>query len=125
MAILFVDPDLQEAHRLAAAVRDFAIVGVVSTAAAALGAMRQLMPAMVVTELDLPDTSGLQFITALQQNAATRHVLVIVTTHRRGMPEKIAALQAGADDYLVKPVDVGVFRTHVALVSRFRQVLPR
>jgi DNA-binding response OmpR family regulator len=52
-------------------------------------------------------------------------VLLMVLTRRSGIQDKIAALQAGADDYLVKPVEPQLFVSHVRAVSRFRQVLKR
>jgi DNA-binding response OmpR family regulator len=39
--------------------------------------------------------------------------------------DKIAAFQAGADDYLVKPLDPHQFVVHAQMVSRFIQVIGR
>jgi DNA-binding response OmpR family regulator len=47
----------------------------------------------------------------------------MAVTHRSLVGDKIAALQAGADDYLVKPVSPDQFDTHVQLISRFRRVI--
>jgi DNA-binding response OmpR family regulator len=52
-----------------------------------------------------------------------RHVLLMVVTNRSGVRDKINAFQAGADDYLVKPLDPTVFALRVQLLSRFRKVI--
>ena len=123
LTVLFVDPDLRHAERLAAQLRGHSTVAVVPTAQAALQAIAQRLPDLIVTELELPDASGVQFLNAIHSAQATHNVLLMVVTTRGSIIDKIGAFQAGADDYLVKPVDPAVFLTHVQLVSRFRRVL--
>lgn len=124
LSVLFVDPDMESVERLAGPLRRTAAVAVATTATAAFAAMAVRMPSLIVTELDLPDTSGLDLLGSLRQNSATRHVLLMVVTRRSGVRDKILAFQAGADDYLVKPLSSQQFEMHVQLLSRFRQVLP-
>ena len=123
MAVLFIDPDAENAERLSRALRGVSAVAVVPTAQAAVSAMSARMPNLVVLELDLPDANGLDLITRLRNTPATRNVLLMVVTSRTGVRDKIAAFQSGADDYLVKPVEAQQFLVHVQLLSRFRQVI--
>ena len=123
LAILFVDPDRAAAERLAHALRGAHVVAIVPTLAAARAALAQRVPDLVVTELDLPDGSGLELLTALRNAPTTRHVLLMTITLRSLVGDKIAALQAGADDYLVKPVNPEQFDVHVQLISRFRRII--
>lgn len=121
--ILIVEPDLGVAQQLAGALsRDHAVM-VVGTAAAALAAIRARLPALVATELDLPDAFGLDLLTALHSRPATQQVLLLVLSRRTAIQDRIAAFQAGADDFLLKPVDPQTFAAHVRRLSRFRQVL--
>ena len=124
LSVLFVDPDVEGAERLAGVLRRSNAVAVVASATAAFAAMAARMPSLIVTELDLPDASGLDLLASLRQNSATRNVLLMVVTRRSGVRDKILAFQAGADDYLVKPLSPQQFEMHVQLLSRFRQVLP-
>jgi DNA-binding response OmpR family regulator len=124
LSVLFVDPDIQFAERLASVLRGRCAVAIVPTAQAAMAAMRTRIPTLIVTELDLPDRSGLDLLTALHAAPATRNVLLLVVTGRRGVGDKVAAFQAGADDYLVKPVDPYRFETQVQLLIKFRQIFP-
>jgi DNA-binding response OmpR family regulator len=123
-SVLYVDPDLALAEQLASVLGGRGAVTVVPSANAARVAMRGRMPTLVVMELDLPDASGVELLATLRQAPATRNVLLMVITARRGIYDKIAAFQAGADDFLVKPVDPQQFEMHVQLLSTFRQIFP-
>lgn len=125
LAVLILDPDRQGAQRLARALSRAHTVSVAGSAHEAQAAMRARPPDMLVTELDLPDAGGIDLITSLHADPATRHLLLLVITTRASVRDKIAAFQAGADDYLVKPVDGQVLADHVTLLSRFQQVIGR
>ena len=73
-------------------------------------------PDLVVLDLGLPDGDGVDFIRAFRGWSGAP---VIVLSARTGEHEKIAALDAGADDYLVKPFGVG------ELLARSRAQLRR
>ena len=121
LTVLFVDPDRASAERLARALNN-TTVGVVPGVQAAWAAMQSRLPDVVVTELDLPG-GGIEFLASIRNNPTTRHILLMVVTLHTLVGDKIAAFQAGADDYLVKPVDPHEFETHLLLVSRFRRVI--
>jgi DNA-binding response OmpR family regulator len=72
----------------------------VPTALEALRAVAQQAPDLVVLDLGLPDLDGAQ---ALQMIRGISLVPVLVATARDAEQEVIAVLNAGADDYLVKP----------------------
>jgi DNA-binding response OmpR family regulator len=121
--VLIVEPQGALARRLAGALAGLAVVEVVPTARAARAALITRAPDLLVTELELPDADGLGFIARVAAAPALRHVLILVVTRRAAVRDKIAAFQAGADDYLVKPVDAHEFARHVRAVIRFRRVL--
>lgn len=73
-------------------------------------------PDMVVLDLGLPDGNGVDFIRDLRTWSG---IPVIVLSARTDEEEKIAALDAGADDYLTKPFGVG------ELLARVRAQLRR
>lgn len=122
--VLIVDPDIEGARRLAAALAPN-LIAIVDSARAAYEAIQVKPPDLIVTELDLPDIPGVEFIARIHSAPATRSVLVLVATRRASVGDKIMAFQAGADDYLVKPLDPQEFVTHAQLVSRFLQVIGR
>lgn len=73
---------------------------------------------LVVLDLGLPDRDGVGFIQDLRGWSA---VPILVLSARTAEPDKIAALDAGADDYLTKPFGVGEFRARVRAMLRRHQ----
>ena len=71
-------------------------------------------PDLVVLDLGLPDLDGIEVIRRLREWAT---VPIIVLSARGGESDKVAALDAGADDYVAKPFAVGelLARARVAL----------
>ncbi|MBG6516223.1 response regulator [Pseudomonas aeruginosa] len=59
---------------------------------------------VLVLDLGLPDEDGLRLLPRLRQQGVDLPVLVL--TARDAVPDRVAGLQAGADDYLLKPFDL-------------------
>lgn len=73
--------------------------------------------AAVVLDLGLPRRSGLEVLKSLRQ--AKNPVPVLILTARDTVQDRIAGLDAGADDYLVKPFDLGELSARLrALIRR-------
>jgi two-component system, OmpR family, KDP operon response regulator KdpE len=87
-----------------------------STAAQALQEAAREAPRLLIVDLGLPDMDGVDLIAKMRQ---TISVPVLVLSARSQEEQKIAALDAGADDYLVKPFGVG------ELLARVRAMLRR
>ncbi len=73
-------------------------------------------PDVVLLDLALPDTDGVEVCRRLRERSP---VAIIVVTARGEEPERVLALDAGADDYLVKPFGLA------ELLARMRAVLRR
>lgn len=123
LSVLYVDPDLRGADRLVRGLAEVSALAVVPSVAAAYSAIAARVPGLIVTEIDLPDGSGLDLIARVHATPGMRQVLLMVVTTRSAMQDKIAAFQAGADDYLVKPLDPSQFAMRVRLLSKFRSVV--
>jgi len=79
-------------------------------------------PDLVVLDLGLPDGDGVELIRELRQWSA---MPVIVLSARSAETSKVAALDAGADDYLVKPFGSGELSARVrAQLRRHQQQTP-
>jgi two-component system OmpR family response regulator len=84
--------------------------------ASAEAALRAVPYDLVLLDLGLPDGDGLAFLKRLRARGDTTPVIVLTARDRIG--ERIAGLEAGADDYLVKPFDLGELAARVAAVAR-------
>ena len=81
--------------------------------------LRQSLPDVALVDWMLPGQSGLALARRLRSDARTRELPIIFLTARSGENDKVAALEAGADDYLTKPFSPR------ELVARIRAVLRR
>jgi signal transduction histidine kinase/DNA-binding response OmpR family regulator len=71
--------------------------------AIALELARREPPELVVTDVMMPNLDGFGLLAALQADPATTDVPVIMVSARAGEEGTIEGLEAGADDYLIKP----------------------
>lgn len=70
---------------------------------AALSAVREAMPDLVLTDVMMPRLDGFGLLHEIRQDPKTRMLPVIMLSARAGEEANIEGLEAGADDYLVKP----------------------
>jgi two-component system, cell cycle response regulator DivK len=73
------------------------------TAEAAFARACELHPEVIVADITLPDTSGLELTRRLRQDGRTRDMRIIVLTGHAGDSVKQQADDAGCDRFLVKP----------------------
>jgi len=121
--ILVVDdePQIQRFLRAALEATDFEVETAETVAAAKrLAATRS--PALIVLDLGLPDGDGKEVIETVR---AFSTVPIIVLSARDQEAEKIAALDAGADDYIEKPFGIGEFLARLRVALRKSDPMPR
>ncbi|MEU6341415.1 response regulator transcription factor [Streptomyces sp. NPDC046977] len=85
---------------------------------AALGAVREGAPDVVVLDISMPDLSGIEVCRTLR--AEHNEVPVLMLSALDELADRVAGLQAGGDDYLVKPfaLEELVLRLHALLRRR-------
>jgi DNA-binding response OmpR family regulator len=117
MRLLLVedDPMIGEAVRTGLRHAGFT-VDWVQDGAAALTACASESFDLMLLDLGLPRRSGLEVLAALRNRQ--QPIPVIVITARDGIGDRIAGLDAGADDYIVKPFDVGELSARIRAVAR-------
>ncbi|MGE0216347.1 SpoIIE family protein phosphatase [Mycolicibacterium sp.] len=79
------------------------LVDTVADGRAALEAIRAAAPDLVISDVMMPRLDGLGLVAALRADRRTAAVPVVLLSARAGPDASISGLQAGADDYLVKP----------------------
>ncbi len=83
------------------------------------------LPDMVLLDWNLPGQSGLSLIRRLRAQPRTRDLPIIMVTARCGEPDKIMALECGADDYMTKPFSPREMVARVHAVLRRQPQLAR
>jgi two-component system KDP operon response regulator KdpE len=81
-----------------------------------------LHPHLLVMETDLPDGEGTWLIRSARSELSPSPA-IIVCSHLRGVRDKIAAFEAGADDYVVKPLNSEQLTLRFQLLERFASLV--
>jgi two-component system KDP operon response regulator KdpE len=116
------DPEIRGLLRTSLAAEGFAVTTAVSVSEAT-ALLKHDPPDLIVLDLGLPDGDGAQLVREVRRQSA---LPIVVASARHEHDGKIALLDAGADDYLVKPFSVGelLARMRVALRHRGSAVQP-
>ena len=117
-SLLVVDADPRSQHILEVALRKAGFA--VTTAADGAEALRKVQrspPDLVLSELSLPGQDGVALCRALRGDSRLGGTPVLLMNADRAQPTREAALKAGADDFLVKPLLIK------ELVARIRTLL--
>lgn len=95
----------------------------VDTGAAALATLALGQPAMVICDWELPgEISGLAVCEYIHQTPALSATLCLLLADRQDSDQRIAALEQGADDLLLKPVDPAEIKARVRAGMRLWQL---
>ena len=94
-------------------------VTIAATAEQAQAAVDGVLPDLIILDWMLPGQSGHALARAWRAHARTRELPIIMLTARADEGDKVAGLDAGADDYLAKPFSAS------ELLARIRAVLRR
>ena len=104
MRVLIVEDDTDIATGLAATLRASGYaLDVTSTLALASAALRVEPFDLVLLDLSLPDGDGLDWLRQVRHSGSVMPVLIM--TARDALPDRVAGLDEGADDYVVKPFE--------------------
>lgn len=83
----------------------------------ALEIVQREMPDIVLLDVMMPGMNGFEVCRAIKQDEATAHIPVIMVTALDQTSDRIAGLEAGAEDFLTKPVD------DIALFARVKSLV--
>lgn len=85
---------------------------------AALRAVSEMMPALVILDLNLPVVGGLEVCRILRGRQETARIPIIMLTARTAESDRVCGLDAGADDYISKPFSLRELTARVRAVLR-------
>jgi len=101
--ILVADDNADMRDYAARLLRPYWDVETVSDGQHALEAIRRQPPDLLLTDIMMPTLDGLGLLSAIRADPAIAHLPVIMLSARAGDEARVEGLEAGADDYLVKP----------------------
>lgn len=79
-------------------------------------------PDLLLLDVMLPGIDGHEVVRRMKGSPTLPFIPVILVTGRDSTPEKVAGLDAGADDYLVKPVDLAELEARVRSMLRIKRL---
>lgn len=80
-------------------------------------------PDIVLLDVMMPGMDGFEVCRRLKEDPITRHIPVVLVTALDGRSDRITGLEAGADEFLTKPIDDVMLFARVRSLTRLKQVL--
>jgi DNA-binding response OmpR family regulator len=120
--VLVVEENLSARERMQMALREGYTLRFVNGASEALEAIRIHLPDLLVSEVDLPEGDGLRLCAQVRELPEAEQLPIMLVTARGSIQDKVAGFQAGADDYVVKPVDTRLFYARIRLLYRIKGI---
>ena len=126
--VLIVDDNADMRDYLRRLLAPHWVVRTASDGRAALAAIAEQTVDLVLTDLMMPDIDGAALVQRIRANPETRAIPVIALSARAGEDSRVEGLEAGVDDYLVKPFAarelVARVRTQIELARLRREARP-
>ena len=83
----------------------------------ALNAMTIRMPDLILVDWEMPVMDGIEFTQSLRKLPGGNKIVVIFCTTENEAPQIRQALEAGADEYIMKPFDSEIVRSKLVLLG--------
>ncbi|TFW12796.1 PleD family two-component system response regulator [Brevundimonas intermedia] len=91
--------------------------------ATALSLAAEHQPDLILLDVMMPGMDGFETCRRLKAQAETRHIPVVLVTALDGRQDRIRGLEAGADDFLTKPIDDVILFARVKSLTRLKHVM--
>ena len=80
--------------------------------------LQQVMPDLIITDYMMPVMNGREFAKALKKDILLQHIPVIMLTGKGEVKDRVDGIDAGVDDYLVKPFDPDELLARIKMILR-------
>ena len=120
--VLVADPDAVQQQVIAKSLQARYNVVAARNMAEAVQLLVIHRPRILLLEISQPDGDGIDLIKQIRQDPGTHGTIIACVTHRSGIRDKVMGFQAGADDYIVKPINPETFMWRLVLLMRLRQM---
>ncbi|MDQ2998354.1 MAG: response regulator, partial [Chloroflexota bacterium] len=120
--ILIVDDDLAGCKKMAGLLRsaDYQIV-FVTAGQAALPTARETLPDLVLLDVTMPELDGFKICRQLRNAPILAEVPIIMVTALEDRVSRMRGMDAGADDFVIKPIDRMDLRARVRTIPRLNR----
>ncbi|MBT5832462.1 MAG: response regulator [Candidatus Latescibacteria bacterium] len=88
----------------------------------ALDQIRSFLPDLVLLDYDMPEKNGVEVLEILRKDESFASLPVIMITAKRDHEDRLAGIEAGADDYITKPFHMDEVATRIRSLLRLRDL---
>lgn len=121
--LLIVDDNVQIVDYLSGYFEKQFVITKAYTAQEAFQRVEEQSPDVIICDVMMPGTDGIQFCKKIKQNIITCHIPLILLTAKSEPAHQVKGLEAGADDYVTKPFSLPVLDAKVQNILRSRRRL--
>ena len=89
----------------------------------ALAMAAEFLPDIILLDVMMPGMDGFEVCRRLKEDQITRHIPVVLVTALDGRADRIAGLDAGAEDFLTKPIDDVMLFARVRSLTRLKLII--
>ena len=111
--IVIIDDELDILNFVASIFKDSYTVIKTTNSRKAIELIRKQLPDLVISDVMMPDISGLELCNQLKKNALTSHIPIILLTAKVTQNQKLEGLETGADAYVTKPFNADILKVRV------------
>ncbi len=120
--VLLVDNDVYACEKVRQALGAGFLLSCACSLDEAQHFLAESLPDVLVCEMILPESSGLDLCRLVRRSSTWQHLPIMLLTTLSTLQDKIAAFEAGADDYLVKPFDPRHLVARIRLLSHIKRL---
>ena len=122
-SILVVEDNADVAYYISSLLRESYDVSIATDGDDGLAKARELMPDLIITDIMMPHTDGLELCRQIRADELTNHIPVIVVTAKATDDDRLRGFEAGADAYLYKPFNAAELHLRVEKLLEQRRLL--
>jgi len=111
--ILLVEDDKETADFICLSLKEKYNVLVASNGIHALEIISEQLPRLVVSDIQMPEMDGIEFIRKFKSNSKTSHIPFILLTGQSEKDMQLEGLKSGADAYVVKPFEMELLEIRI------------
>jgi two-component system, OmpR family, alkaline phosphatase synthesis response regulator PhoP len=120
--VLLADPDPHQQQLISDALQQRYRVILSRSLSETIQLLMTYHPHVLLLEVNQPDGDGITLIKQLRQDPKVRDMVIACVTGRSSVRDKVAGFQAGADDYIIKPINIETFMWRLVLLMRLRKI---
>jgi diguanylate cyclase (GGDEF)-like protein len=111
------DPDIRDVLKLTLSEEDYQIIEA-SDGEQALGIIKENPPDLVLLDYKIPKVDGREVCRRIKKDLLLRHLPIIMVTGKGETHDKVGGIDAGADDYVVKPFEPRELLARIRMILR-------